>query len=203
MKRSSLLLLAAVVCAAACTDATAPANSHALLTPKNPELEIVGNPPPPPVDVAMTICVDGVGCSAYDGTYFSNGSTLESAVAAALVNDESLTFDGTAWLMLDNTQPTTDGTSSPNTRFKQQKDKRSSSGYLVIKLETVIITRVTGFDPSPTCGIAGELCAFITFDATVNGVPTAGTVRAFDKSICTLSTSSEGDSYYSCGDIIL
>lgn len=198
MKCSPLLPQLALVLAVvyACTDSTAPANPRSLLSPGNP-LGARGDPPPPPVDAAMNICVGGAGCAAFDGTYFSNGATsVEAAVAAAEVGDLSLVFDGTAWLKLDNRQPSPDGTASPNTRFKRHDAEVSGKGTLVINGQTVVITAVLEFIPNPDCGTPGDPCAEIVFEATVNGVTQTGSVTAFDREGCTLFTG-EG-SFYSC-----
>jgi len=200
MKRYSLLLpLVAVVFAVACTDATAPANSHALLSPNDPALGALGNPPPPPVDAAVNVCVNGV-CAAFDGTYFANGSSLQSALAAAAVGDAEI-FNGTAWLLLDNKQPVEFETfSSANARFKTQDGRLSGMGTLVLyDIYTVKIEKVTQFIANPNCGF-GQLCADIIFDGTVNGVAfTGGSAQAFDREFCDPSTG-EG-SFYNCSGI--
>jgi len=206
MKRFSLLLLplVAVVFAVSCRDSTAPANSRALLAPKNPELFALGNPPPPPVDAALEITVSSITFSGpFNGVYFANGAMLESAVAAAEIGDQSLTFEGTAWLRLDNKQPAEFGTStSANARFQTSNDKLSGMGTLVILGHVVVITEVTSFVANPQCGITGEQCAFITFNATVDGeAGHTGTAQAFNRETCTFVDPGEGDPYYSCGSI--
>jgi len=108
MKRYSLLLpLLAVVFAVACTDSTSPANSHALLAPRNPDLGVIGNKPPPPVDAAIVITISSpvTFYGSFTGVYFANGTSVESAAAAQQIGDESLTFLGSAWLRLNNVQP--------------------------------------------------------------------------------------------------
>jgi hypothetical protein len=149
------------------------------------------------VDAAMNVCVDGI-CAAFSGTYFSNGSTIESAAAALAINDLSVTFEGTAWLKFDNKGVTPDGTASSNTRFKRQDDKLSGTGSFVINGHVIVITDVTQFIPNEECGIPGDPCAVITFTATVDGTPGhQGETTAFDKSTCTLYTG-EGSQYF-CG----
>jgi hypothetical protein len=204
MKRYSLLPLVAVVFAVACTDATSPANSHALLTPKNPELGILGNPPPPPVDAAIDVTISSDPFSGwFTGVYFSNGSTVESAAAAAEIGDQSLTFLGTAWLRLDNMASGLGTNASANARFKRSDDKFFGVGTLIIDGHVVVITEVTGFNANEFCDTLGESCATIQFDATVDGeAGHHGTAQAFNKAGCTLIIPGEGDSYYVCGDII-
>jgi len=204
MKRFPLLLpLVAVVVAAACMDSTSPANSHALLSAKNPDLGFLGNPPPPPVDAAINITISSTPFTgAFNGAYFANGTSIESTVAAQAVGDESLTFLGTAWLRLDNVQPTELGTSaSANARFQRTDQKLSGMGTLKIAdsdgiIHTVRIDQVTSFQANPSCG-AGEACAVITFDATVDGESGHhGTAEAFNKEFCSL------DGIYFCSSEI-
>ena len=199
MKRFPLLLPLVAVVIASCTDSTSPASSKALLTPNNPDLSVRGNPPPPPVDAAMTVCIDGAGCTALTGTYFSNGTTVESAAAAAAVGDLSLTFDGTAWLNIDNHQPLGAATSTANARFKRQDAKLSGTGTFVFFGTLVVkVTEVTEFIPLD-CFEAGEPCAIITFNATVNGEEGhTGHVEAFDREFCTVDTGEGGGTFLDC-----
>jgi len=184
MKRFPLLSLVALVFAAAyaCTDSTAPANAPTLLA-RNASV-VLGDPPPPPVDAAITITISSTIHSSgpFDGVYFSQGET--------------------AWLRLNNTQSDVFGTSaSANARFKASGDKFSGMGTLMIEGHTVVITGVTRFDANPSCGITGGLCAFIVFDATVDGeTGHTGTAEAFDKAACTLIVLSEGNPFYQCGE---
>jgi hypothetical protein len=202
MKRFPLLLpLLAGVLALSCTDSTSPASAKALMRPKNPEPAVLGNPPPPPVDAAITFTISSVTFSGpFNGVYFANGSMLESAAAAAEIGDASLTFEGTAWLRLDNKQPDAFGTStSANARFQTTNGKLSGHGRLVILGHVVDITEVTSFVANPECGVTGEPCAFITFNATVDGQPGhTGTAQAFDREACTLVDYGEGDPFYDC-----
>ena len=194
MKRFTLLLpLVAVVFAVACTDSTSPANSHALLSAKNPDLGFLGNPPPPPVDAAINIDVSSFPeiVGAFDGVYFANGTSVESALAAQNIGDESLTFTGTAWLRLDNVQrEELDTKASTNARFQRTEQKLFGMGTLEIEGFTVRIDRVTDFLANASCG-AGEPCAVITFEASIliNGVfdpGHTGHARAFNKEFCSL-----------------
>jgi len=180
MKRYSLLLLplVAVVFAVSCRDSTSPAKSHALLSAKNPDLGVIGNKPPPPVDAAMTITISSLPHTApFTGVYFSNGG-VECGLAAAEVGDLTLCddFNGTAWLRLDNKQPDFGGAASANTRFKRQNDNKSGMGTLSFTevdgtLHVFKIVRVKDFFVSGDCGSAGETCAIITFTATDNADP--------------------------------
>jgi hypothetical protein len=187
MKRYSLLPLVAVVFAVACTDATSPANSHALLTAKNPELATLGNPPPPPVDAAINIEVSSITFrGALNGVYFANGTSVESAAAAQNIGDESLTFEGTAWLRIDNVQPSLLGSSSSaNARFQRTDQKLFGMGTFVIDGHTVRIDEVTSFLANPSCGLPAVQCAVIEFNATVDGVSGhTGHAEAFDREFC-------------------
>lgn len=199
MKYSPLLPQVALVFAVvyACTDSTAPAR---FLTPKDPAPVVLGDPPPPPVDVAVTFTVNSHTVSGpFNGVYFRNGSSIASNVAAAEVGDQDI-FSGTAWLRLDNKQPDAFGTTaSANARFKRTDDKLSGHGTLVIEGRVVVITRVTSFTANPECGLSGEVCAFITFDATVDGESGhTGTAEAFDRETCELIVPGEGDPFYDC-----
>ena len=208
MKPLQLLPQVALVFAVAyaCSDSMAPASSNAVRTPKDPTLITLGDPPPPPVDVAVTFTISSQTFSGpFNGVYFANGHSLESAVAAAEVGDQSLTFEGTAWLRLDNTQPDAFGTStSANARFQTSNGKLSGHGTLYILGHVVVITEVTSFFANPECGIPGAPCAIVTFKATVNGDPDhTGTAEAFDRDTCDFVDPGEGDPYYDCsGDVI-
>ena len=199
MKVFPLVPQLALVCAViyACSDSTAPANSNAKLAPSSP-LFLLGDPPPPPVETAIGVCTDG-GCATYDGTYFSNGSSLASAIAAAEVGDQDI-FNGTAWLKFNNSKAT-NGTASSNARFKRQDAKLSGMGTLTINLHAIHIVNATEFFPRDNCGLPGDPCAEITFSYTIDNNPFVhedGDAAAFDKGTnCTLYT---GDGFqYVCG----
>jgi hypothetical protein len=202
MKSLKLLpLVAVVVVALSCRDATSPANSHALLAPKGVDLGFFGEAPPPPADVAITFTISSVTFSGpFNGVYFSNPAHIASAVAAAEVGDQALTFDGTAWLRLDNKQPDAFGTSaSTNARFQTSNGKLSGHGTLVIAGHVVVITEVTSFTANPDCLITGELCAAVTFNATVDGESGhSGSAQAFNKESCEFIDPGEGPPYYYC-----
>ncbi len=162
MKVFPLVPQLALVCAViyACSDSTAPANSNALLAPTNPHLNAFGDPPPPPVETAIEVCTSA-GCASYDGTYFSNGGTLASTIAAAEVGDADI-FNGTAWLKFANSKAT-NGTASSNARFKRQDAKLSGTGTLTINNQVINITTVDEFIPFESCATAGAPCADIMF----------------------------------------
>jgi hypothetical protein len=213
MKPFKLLPLLAVVVVLSCRDATSPANSHALLAPKGVDLGFQGEAPPPPADVAITFDISSVLFSGpFNGVYFNNGATLESIVAAAEVGDQSLTTQGTAWLRLDNKQPDAFGTvASANARFQRSNDRLLGMGTLTIAGHKVIITKVTDFYANEECLITGELCASVTFEATVDGYSGhSGNARAFNRESCEFiaeDDSGEGPpipAHYSCpGDVII
>ena len=195
MKRYSLLLvpLVAVVFAVSCRDSTSPAGYHALLNAKNPDLGFIGNKPPPPVDAAINIDVSSFPevVGAFKGVYFANGTSVESALAAQNIGDESLTFTGTAWLRLDNVQPAElDTKASANARFQRTEQKLFGMGTLEIEGFTVRIDGVKDFLANASCD-TGEPCAVITFDASIliDGVFEPGHIghaRAFNKEFCSL-----------------
>jgi hypothetical protein len=193
MKRLPLLPLVAVVVALSCRDATSPANSHASLTPGNPSPIVLGDPPPPPVDVAMTISVSSPDLALFTGVYFRNGASIASQVAAAEVGDESI-FNGTAWLRLNNKQPDPRGTASANARFKNQDDNLSATGTLTFKEGGVdVVYKITFkegdfFIPSDDCSVNFQTCAIIKFTAIdANRVEHLGQLTAFNVEGCTLN----------------
>jgi len=202
MKRFSLLALLSLVAfvfALACTDATSP--NSARLAPKSPDLGFRGEAPPPPADVAVTFTVSSVTFSGpFNGVYFSNPAHVAAAAAAAEIGDLDLTFDGTAWLRLDNTQPDGFGTSSTaNTRFQTSNGKLSGHGTLNILGHKVVITEVTSFLANSACLVTGEICSFVTFNATVDDEPGhSGTAQAFNKESCVFIEPTEGNPYYDC-----
>jgi hypothetical protein len=202
MKRFPLLPLVAVVFAFGCTDTTSPANSRAFLAaPKGVDPGFIGEAPPPPADVAITFTISSVTFSGpFDGVYFSNPAHIANTVAAAEVGDLALTFDGTAWLRLNNKQPDAFGTStSANARFQTSNGKLSGHGTLTILGHEVVITKVTSFAANPECLVTGEICAVVTFEATVDGTPGhTGTAEAFNRESCEFVDPGEGDPYYSC-----
>lgn len=186
MKCLPLLPQVALVFAVAyaCTDSTAPANSHASLVPKNPTLAFLGDPPPPPVDAGIIITVSShvVLTAPFEGVYFSNGKT--------------------AWLQLNNSQLDGFGTSaSANARFMRTDNKMSGHGTIVIDGHTITIEEVTFFLANPECDTTGEPCATIMFDATVDGQPGHhGTANAFDREICTfVPPDGESGGFFFCG----
>jgi hypothetical protein len=203
MKRFPLLPLFALVFAVAyaCTDSTAPATSHPLLSAKDPTAFLLGDPPPPPVDAAINITISSTPFTgSFNGAYFANGTSIESAVAAQAVGDESLTFLGTAWLRLNNVQPDQLGTTaSANARFQRTDQKLFGMGTLVIQGHTVRIDQVTSFLANPSCGATGDLCAHIEFNASILnefGIFESGhtgTVDAFNIAACNF------DGIYFCG----
>jgi hypothetical protein len=199
-----LLPLVAVVVALSCRDATSPANSHASLTPGNPSPIVEGDPPPPPVDVAMTITVSSPGSALFTGVYFSNGSAIGSQVAAAEVGDDGI-FTGTAWLRLDNVQPDPNGTAGANARFKNQDGKLSATGTLTFDEGGVpVVYKITFkegdfFVVSEDCSLPFQTCAHIKFTAIdKDGNSHPGELFAYSVEGCTLQTN---DGYYfTCPD---
>jgi hypothetical protein len=163
-----LLSLVALVFGGACTDeTTAPTTSPKLLAPQGPSF--AGHEPPPPVGVAIMIEVNShvALIGPFEGRYFSNGKT--------------------AWLQFNNSQSDEFGTSaSSNARFMLTNNKMSGHGTLEIQGHTVTIENVTLFSANPDCGITGEPCAAILFDAKVDGISGHhGEVESFNREACT------------------
>jgi hypothetical protein len=205
MKRYSLLLLVlvAVVFGVSCRDTTSPAGSPALRAPKNPDLGFIGNKPPPPVDAVIAIDIASPGFAIFTGVYFNNGMISDDGVPVE-------TFDGTAWLRLDNTQPTPFGTASPNARFMVKDLDPTGSGTLTflegVSYVTYRIVKVDEFIRFNSCGapiegVPPSPCASITFRAeNVNGPSCnlntnvgchVGHAEAFDKASCLVSDDGE------------
>jgi hypothetical protein len=204
MKRFPLLPQVALVLAAvyACSDATAPANSHTLLSPKHPEGS-VGRPPPPPVIVAIAVTINSPGQAVFTGAFFNNGFIHDDGT------DATETFDGTAWLRFDNTQPdlgSLSGTASPNARFMVKGDETPTGmGTLTVEGTVFTIVSVQSFIRFSFCetGFGAEPCAKIHFTVTClsdpitvdcNGTtPHIADLSAFDKDRC---ISAEGGSLF-------
>jgi hypothetical protein len=216
MKRFSLLALLSLVAfvfAIACTDATSP-SSRTLLAPKSPDLGFRGEAPPPPADVAMEISINSPGSAIFTGVFFSNGKISDDGLLA------EPTFDGTAWLRLDNKQPTPNGTAGANTRFMvKDADPPTGMGTLSFleggNVVTYKIVRVDEFTRFLTCGaplpgLPPGPCAIIRFKAEVVGGPSCnldtnvgchdGNLEAFDKASCLVLV--EGSFEFVCGGSI-
>jgi len=199
MKRFALAL-GVVAFVLACSDATTAPTSQIQLAP-NAHILSSGRIPPPPVDAAITVTVSSVITSGpFNGTYFSNGTSLLAAAASTELADPSLSVMGTAWLRFDNKQPDAFGTTaSANARFQRTDQKLSGMGTLVINGVTVRIDEVTSFTAFPDCDLPGQPCAIIAFNATVNGESGhKGTAEAFDREFCNIVFPIERDPYYSC-----
>ena len=209
MKRYSLLLLplVAVVFAVSCRDTTSPANSHKLLSP--PDLAgVVGKPPPPPVDAAIAVTVNSPGQAVFTGVYFSNGKISDDG----LVSEPTL--DGTAWLRLDNKQPTPDvADASPNTRFMVKGDETpTGKGTLTVEGVEYTIVSVQSFIRFSFCetGFGADPCAKIHFTVTClsdpitvdcNGTtPHIADLSAFDKARCISEGEGGGSFFYDSED---
>jgi len=134
----------------------------------------------------------------FTGIYFANPS-LESSAAANEVGDLSLLT--AAWLRLDNSQVAPNSVSA-NARFQLTDQKSSGHGTLIIYdvagvRHTVVIGAVTWITANPACDAPAPFvpCAVIHFDATVDGNPGQGDVRAFG---CELQTDEGGNQFYFC-----
>jgi hypothetical protein len=201
MKRYSLLLvpLVAVVFAVSCSDSTSPA--RALRTPKNPDLAVTGNKPPPPVSATIAVTVNSPGQAVFTGVFFNNGKLSPEG-------DPVETFDGTAWLRFDNKQPDLGGTASPNARFMVKGDDRNcpldpstcptGQGTLTIEGVAYTIASVQSFRRLATCGTGfSEPCATIHFTLTdPAGNSHSADIFAFDRSSCLVDK--DNFSYYVC-----
>ena len=200
MRISPLLSQVALVFAVAyaCSDSAGPANSHALLVPKNPTTDL-GEPPPPPVDVVIAVEISSPGAAVFTGVFFSNGELTPDG-------DPIPTFDGTSWLRFDNKQPDLGGTVSANARFMARDMDFSGHGTLFIEEGTEVIAYkiidVQVFVPEPDCdvGEAPSPCAIIRFTACIEGEPCDpennvglhnGTAVAFDKASCLVEDDGE------------
>ena len=207
MKRFPLLPQVALVLAAvyACSDATAPANSHTLLSPNDPK-GTVGRPPPPPVTVAIAVTINSPGQAVFTGAFFNNGFIHDDGT------DATETFDGSAWLRFDNTQPDLgflSGTASPNARFMVKGDDTAcpvdpstcptGKGTLTVEDVVYTIVSVQSFSRFSFCetGVGAAPCAKIHFTVTDPDMHShSADLFAFDKASCLFDT--EGLSY-NCG----
>jgi hypothetical protein len=202
MKRFPLLPQVALVFAAvyACSDATAPANSHVLVTPTH-LAGILGKPPPPPVSTVIAVSIQDPEFAVFTGVYFSNGVIDE-------VGTPSETFDGTAWLRLDNNnmQPNLGGTTTANTRFMvKDANPPTGMGTLFIGVHTFKIVSVQNFthlaDCPPAPDASASPCASINFRVTNElGVEYAAEAQAFDKASCLVPGEGGVGLIFTCGD---
>lgn len=202
MKWSKLLPQVALVVAVAyaCSDSAGPANSHALLAPRNPTAD-AGEPPPPPVETAIFVTIQSPGTAVFTGRFFSNGEITEDGGGTIP------TFDGTSWLRLDNKQPDVLGFAtaavSANARFMARDMDFSGHGTLYIAGIAYTITDVDAFIPDPDCGVPEpgfppSPCAFIEFRARDEaGVEHTGQATAFDQETC-LQETKKGDVIFIC-----
>lgn len=200
MNYSKLLPQVALVFAVvyACTDSTSPGNSRTFLTPRTPVADL-GDPPPPPVSTVILVEVQSPGIAVFTGVYFSNGEISDDGGTTIP------TFDGTAWLRLDNKQPDVQGFStaavSANARFMARDMNFSGSGTLYIDGVAYRITEVDAFVPVEACGADQGVptpCAVISFRAVdQNGVEHTGEAQAFDRADC-LQESKKGDLFFVC-----
>lgn len=197
MKYSPLLPQVALVFAVAyaCTDSAAPANSRALLAPNNPAGQF-GEPPPPPVDVAISVEVFSPGAAVFTGVYFTNGAITDDGSGTVPL------FDGTAWLRFDNKQPDLGGTTSANARFMAKDLDFSGRGTLTILGVDYTIVSVESFTRFATCGESEETptpCADIQFTAVdASGVEHSGNAQAFDRASCLVED--DGELFFVCDD---
>jgi hypothetical protein len=160
------------------------------------------------VDAAIEISIFSPNSAIFTGVYFSSGKISDDGVPVE-------TMDGTAWLRLDNKQPTPFGTASPNMRFMvKDSDTPTASGTISFLEGTGVVTyrivKVTDFRRFSSCGATGYTtnpCAIITFFAeNVNGPPCDlenletdpnchfGHANAFDKASCPIGFN--GETYY-------
>jgi hypothetical protein len=209
MKYSPLLPQVALVFAVAyaCSDAAAPANSRSLLAPNNPTGQF-GEPPPPPVDVVISVEISSPGAAVFTGAYFTNGAITDDG------NGTIPLFDGTAWLRFDNTQPDLGGTTSANARFMAKDLDFSGHGTLFIQEGTEVIAykivSVENFTRFATCAetdATATPCATIDFTAVVEGEVCdpetfvgchSGHAQAFDKASCLVED--DGELFFICDD---
>jgi hypothetical protein len=201
MKFRPLLPLVALVFAVAyaCTDSSAPVRSHSLLAPTESNGDL-GKPPPPPVSTVILVEVQSPGEAVFTGVFFSNGELTPDG-------DPIPTFDGTAWLRLDNKQPDILGFStaavSSNARFMARDMNFSGSGTLYIAGIAYRITDVDLFIPFEACGaeepgVPPSPCAIIDFRAVdPAGVEHTGQALAFDRAEC-LEETKQGDLVFAC-----
>jgi len=203
--KSSASLLFLFLIVAGCSDTI---NSPSGLTaPTSATGALRGNPPPPPADVAVTVCAPG-GCTVADGTYFSNGADDVATAAITQALEGGCAFpDATSWLKFGNSAAT-DGletTTSANAQIRCHNGRAAGNGkisyesgaqYIEIKFQDVLT-----FVNTPECSVASPFCATFTATVTIDGVP-AGIAtgqainREFYKENCDLG---EGGSY--CGGI--
>jgi hypothetical protein len=162
----------------ACSDATTAPTSQ--LAPSSHILSS-GRIPPPPVDASIAVCTSDTGdCGTFDGTYFSNGATGASTLAAAELNDPTLSQFGTAWLRFAHDQPAGEAASA-NARVKHTDFNFQGNGFIQFADGVVVsLENVVDFISNPDCD-TGEACAAILVRLDNGG---QATILAFNKNDC-------------------
>jgi hypothetical protein len=197
MKWSPLIPQVALVFAVAyaCSDSTAPANSRALLAPGNP-ISQFDEPPPPPVNVVISIEIFSPGAAVFTGVYFTNGAITDDGTGTVPL------FDGTAWLRFDNKQPDLGGTTSANARFMAKDMDYSGHGTIFIGAFAYKIVSVQNFTRFATCGETEgtpDACATVQFTAVDQfGGTHTGNAQAFDRASCLVDD--DGELIFVCDD---
>ena len=172
--KASVSLLFLFLIAAGCTDATT--DPTGLTPPTSVAGSKAGNPPPPPVDAAVFVCVDGGGCAVFDGTYMTNTGDEEgfgtAVVARAPGEEGACTYPGHSSLKIDKQlEPELfDAKTSANAQIKCSHRRASGGGTIEIGGVEVRLERVVAFDNSPECTArCGE---FVVHDEEDNEVAT-------------------------------
>ncbi len=177
MKLFSLLSVALLFFAVACSDSPAPGSS--LTAPHSALLASgTGNSPPPPVDAYVEGDAGGSAFTA-DGTYFSNEESVSAAVAQGSLSVAAGEEKSHAWLKLndDATNPSVDVSSSA--QIKRQAARLSGTGTFTItegaNVTVIRIETVEKFVSNPDCGTS-RFCGTIEFTSSisVNGGPFVG-----------------------------
>jgi hypothetical protein len=149
--KASVSLLTLFLIAAGCTDATTDPTG---LTPANSvSAARLGNPPPPPIDAAVTLCTDG-GCAVFEGEYMSNGADQTGQLSAAkAAGDGVCFFPGQAFLKIDEQlEPQiTSVATSANATIKCSHQRASGGGSVEIGGVVVNFDQVIAFNNSPDC----------------------------------------------------
>jgi len=193
MKRFSLLSVALLFFAVACSDSPAPGTS--LTAPRSALLAgAPGNSPPPPVDAYVAGEIDGAppsGASAVsaplgglavfdpaapipfvaDGRFFSNEESIQAAIALGTLTVEAAEQSGHAWLQLNDAPAFPQYDVSSNAKFKKQGERLSGQGTITVTqggdVILIRIDQVLSFVSNPECGTT-RFCGNVVFTATVS-----------------------------------
>jgi hypothetical protein len=181
--KASVSLLSLFLIVAGCTDATT--DPTGLTPPSSISGKVAGNPPPPPIDAAVAVCVPG-GCAVFEGTYMTNSEdVVPEGIVKAQAEAGVCTTAGHASLKIDEQlEPQLfDAETSANAQIKCSQLRATGGGMIEINGVEVQLDRVVAFNNSPECTTrCGE---FIVHDENGNEIATGAAFnRDYYEEVC-------------------